>query len=394
MKSGNRIAGMTRICARSLPMLLLAGLFVFTDCSKDPVATETPPAIRTLVGCVSYFDYVNQDLRFIEKTGDTWGTPEVLSSTNATGFYSSVALDGQGNPHISFYDATAMSLNYVVRTSEGWRTSIVDDDGIAGHRSSIALDANGIPHISYFRGPDGGPLNSVKHAWIDGGIWYTETIPSLVAPYGGLNPYDDWGHPVPIAVDADGNLHVCYQTVNGHLEYAVKTAGSGWAAESVDAIDNVGSGNWLVLDAAGTPHIAYFDYTHTLLKYAWKNGAVWDKETITTGAQPNVYTYPLSLALDTGGTPHISFWTINGTLGYLVKTAGGAWLYEEVDAPATVGVYSSINIDAGGNPHIAYWDYANRHLKYAVRTGGAWTVDTIDSQDGVGWYLSFALGYQ
>jgi len=348
------------------------------------------------VGCVSYYDVTNNNIKTIMKTDDAWGTPEAISVPGTGAVYGATVVDSRGNPHVCYHNAATHTLNYAVYSNGNWLTTVVDNDGNAGFRCSIAVDADDNPHISYLRGPGPpyGPPNSVRYAWLDGAVWQTETVPVLAAPYGGLTPYNDWGHPTSISVDAAGNPHISYATVNGHLEYAVKTAGGGWAAETVDMIDNVGAGCSLVLDASGNPHIAHNDWTHTRIKYTWHNGTVWDTETIVTGEQPNTWAYPVSLALDAVGLPHISYYTGSLKLGYLEKSAGGTWAFEVVDGSAVVGAYSSLAIDATGNSHIGYWDFTNGFVKYAVRSGGVLTVDTIDNSGGVGQYSSFALGYR
>ncbi len=396
MKNGYRYARNAWICAQSIPALLLASLFVFTACSKDPVATETPPTLPVFVGCISYYDVTNNNIKTVLKTGDSWGTPEAISVPGTGAVYGATVIDSRGNPHVCYHNAATHTLNYAVYSNGSWLTTVVDNDGNAGFRCSIAVDTDDNPHISYLRGPGPpyGQPNSVRHAWLGGDIWYKETVPVLAAPYGGLTPYQDYGHPTSIDVDALGNPHISYATVNGHLEYAVKTVGSGWAAETVDMIDNVGAGCSLVLDASGNPHIGYNDWTHKRIKYTWNNGTTWDTETILTGDLSNAWAYPVSLALGARDLPHISYYTTGLKLGYLEKSTGGAWAFEIVDGSPAVGAYSSLAIDAQGSPHIGYWDYTNGHVKYAVRSGGVWTVDTIDNSGGVGQYASFALGYR
>jgi hypothetical protein len=57
--------------------------------------------------------------------------PETVSSGyNAIGRFNSLALDGQGNPRISFYDGTFGTLQYASRSSSGTWTTETADAGV------------------------------------------------------------------------------------------------------------------------------------------------------------------------------------------------------------------------------------------------------------------------
>jgi hypothetical protein len=67
------------------------------------------------------------------------------------GTYSSLALDANGIPHISYYDETARDLRYAVQVPGGsWKIEIVDSQGDVGLHTSIAVDAEGHSHIGYY----------------------------------------------------------------------------------------------------------------------------------------------------------------------------------------------------------------------------------------------------
>jgi hypothetical protein len=72
----------------------------------------------------------------------------------------SIALDSNDNPLISYYDQTNMDLKYAYFDGI-WHLETVDSDGITGGNASIALDSNDNPHFSF--GSDGG----VKYATTD-----------------------------------------------------------------------------------------------------------------------------------------------------------------------------------------------------------------------------------
>ena len=75
---------------------------------------------------------------------------EIVDDSPRVGSYASLALDGDGYPHISYYDWGNDDLKYAYQDASGWHIETVDSQGFVGEYTSLALDGAGYPHISYY----------------------------------------------------------------------------------------------------------------------------------------------------------------------------------------------------------------------------------------------------
>jgi hypothetical protein len=201
------------------------------------------------------------------------------------------------------------NLKYAAYNTSGWSITTVDIIGDVGKESSLVLDADGNPHISYL---DSTIMNdgNLKYAFYNGSGWEIETIDSD----------GDVGWDTSLALDVNGSPHISYSdwTNADNLKYAFHNA-TGWHTETIDREGSVGAGNSLALDASGNPHISYYDWTHRSLKYAFHNATGWHNETVAAAGTVGGYT---SLALDASGNPRISYYTGLSTGGDLKYIEG------------------------------------------------------------------------
>lgn len=325
---------------------------------------------------------------------------ETVDSAEDVGGHPSLALDGIGNAHISYQGRADGGgngyLKYAGFNGSTWDIQTIDSEGNVGQQSSLALDGNGNAHISYLRNAN----SDLKYAGFDGSTWDIQTVnagawgTSLALDKSGnthisyLNNSGAlqhsvfnglaWDHQViasglnrspSLAMDTSGNAHISYyragngQTIwDEDLKYA-SFNGSSWDIQTVDSAGTVGWYSSLALDGNGNPHISYTHYTNDELKYAVFNGSDWDIHTVDSGT---TYLYT-SLALDTSGNAHIAYYDAdNADLKYAAfNSSTWDWDIQIVDSDGDVGRTPSLALDGSGNPNIAYDDFTNGDLKYA-----------------------------
>jgi PKD repeat protein/RNA polymerase subunit RPABC4/transcription elongation factor Spt4 len=302
--------------------------------------------------------------------GTTWNIQTVDS--DYVGWNTSIALTSEGNPCISYWDGVGYYLKYAEWTGTAWSIQTVDQS--PGY-TSLALDNNDYPHISYAGQVYPGGM---KYAKWTGTAWSIQTVDST----------GDVGRYSSLALDNSGYAHISYYDgTNRDLKYAKRTSFS-WSIQTVDSTGYVGAYTSLALDNSGYPHISYYDQSNVDLKYAKWTGTAWSIQTVDSAGSVGQYS---SLALDNSGYPHISYYDgTNRDLKY-AKWTGTAWSIQTVDSTGDVGSETSLALDNSGYPHISYSDYTNDDLKYAKWTGTSWAKETVDSEGIVGTDNSLTL---
>jgi len=150
---------------------------------------------------ICYYDSTNRNLVYAKKINSMWWT-QTVDSVGDVGQMPSLALDGAGYPHISYYDYSNNALKYAFLAGSGWHISSVDSGGSS---SSLVLDADGNPRISY----DGG--DCLKYASWTGSTWQIETVDSG----------DSIGKLSSLALDSSGEPRISYRDgKNADLKYA------------------------------------------------------------------------------------------------------------------------------------------------------------------------------
>jgi hypothetical protein len=307
---------------------------------------------------ISYYYLARDELRYASWTGSEWSTM-VVDSYGDTGKHSSLAIDSNDVPHISYFfdktDEEGLELKYAVWNGSQWTIETVDTFKGVGQYTSLALDSQNQPHISYYDIEFG----RLKYAYKDASGWHSGNYVDTIQ---GAGKYTS------IALDRDDRPHISYFVESLDRVKYTRWLGTTWEPFIVDNTDqdiHTGTYTSLALDKDDNPSISYYHFDEGDLKYAWWNGGGFNT-TILDGEDEdeNVGRYS-SLALDSSDFPNIAYYDeANRDLLFTYWT-GTAWEYSVVDYDESVGEYTSLALDRNGNPHISYFDATNEALKYA-----------------------------
>jgi hypothetical protein len=128
---------------------------------------------------LAYANVTIGEMRYAYWNGEQWHVETVEGRRQAgeqyLGLSCAVAADRDGNPHVTYMNATRLQQKYAVRREGRWSIHIIDQ--LAGmtqmfDRSSIAVDDAGQPYISYYDAGRG----VLKLAHLDGDRWVAEVV--------------------------------------------------------------------------------------------------------------------------------------------------------------------------------------------------------------------------
>ena len=312
---------------------------------------------------ISYYDATNGNLKVVHcgnpncTAGNVIAKPDTGANTAGpeedVGAYTSLALDGDGNPVVSYLDVTNRDLKILRCGNENCTSGNVitspDTEGDVGFWTSLALDASGNPVVSYTGSTN--RLLKVLHCG-DPTCSAGNTIefPDLEGPNGEYTSLER---------DASGNPVVSYHANRALnvLHCGDPACSSGNTITSPDTEGWVGKYTSLVLDADGNPVISHCDFANGDLKVLHCG----DPECASGNIDSSPDTASLvgaftSITLDAFGNPVVSY-TYAGGVALKVLHCGNATCTggNVLTTPDPGGaVYTSIALDAQGRPVVSY----------------------------------------
>jgi hypothetical protein len=294
---------------------------------------------------------------------------------------SSLAVDNQGRPHISYveegYRIASRRLRYAVELEPGlWRFEVLTNWGDwTSDDTSLVLDDAGNPHIGYTHN---GRLTYARN--IDGS-WQVEQIEGVLSS----------GYVLELLLDGAGQPHMV--STGSGIVYARRTE-QGWQTSEIPSVQFDYRYVTLVLDKHDKPHVGFMtefmdpaEAVHGILYYAYLDDDSWQIEKADFGGGG----WHPDLVLDSTGRAHFSYqgggYNELGDsfdLSYAQRTtaapAPGEWQIEEVDEYGEGK--SMLLLDGEGTPHISYSSYAALERLYASKDALAWQSEEVDYRFG------------
>ena len=317
------------------------------------------------------FYYSGDEFKYAKWTGTAWSI-QMIDSTDgpAPNAPSSIALDGNDYPHIAYCNETQFALKYANWTGVAWSTSTIErNEGsytlATGFYPSIGLDKNNNPHITYLDEQ----TSRLRYAKWTGKAWSISTVNS------------DQNINGPMALDDKGYPHISYCVYERKAIGYARWTGVSWSSSTMELDGNVTGIVSLAIGKNGYPHIFYYEATTDpviklanwgggggtfyKLKHAKWNGKMWKIEDVPLNGPLSPH---CSVTLDKSDYPHIAYVDReNHTLTY-VKWTGKAW-ENSVIGPALARGAVSLALDGKGDPHIVYYSGAGELMYTEIKSG-------------------------
>jgi len=286
--------------------------------------------------------------------------------------FCSLALDSKQQPHISYADfgtGSGSKLHYASWSGKTWTQKAIPlNSDVIGYYTSLVLDAQDQPRISFYeyRGPVGTEVRiRLREVMWNGKIWQVRTV----------DEQEGSGKFNAMAIDMQGHVHLAYANVSATtagMRYAYWD-GTVWKPEIIDGQEqnngeSVGYSANIALDKDGDPHLTYMNESKPIVKYAVRKAGKWQIQVVDRISAAG-YPDRNSIALDENGTPYIGYYDAGRGELVVAHREGDKWAAEIVDGNAS-GFTSSIQIDRE-NIWVSYADDANGTLKVARREIGA-----------------------
>jgi hypothetical protein len=307
---------------------------------------------------VSYRVAEGGQLRYAFRPGGSSRWFKMTLDKDQGAFSTKIIVDPQGNPHICYTPRVTMYAHF---DGKKWTTQRVDPGaGVVGFGCSILVTPDGRPLISWYL--ESGTY--LRYAILQEGVWVVRSLDG-----GGGDLPGKWNS---MGLDGKGNLHIAYTGFPiGQLRYG-SLEGNNWHRTVLDTPnENVpdgerGMGNSMVFDAQGNPMISYME-EHSVRLARYVDGQ-WKKEIVAQLPPFGIWSWRImhsSLVLDSQGNPHISFQSVlglhhawwNGTKwnSQLVLKASGDAFFD-----------SSMSIDSHNVLYISYTDPTDGTLRVAT----------------------------
>jgi len=206
--------------------------------------------------------------------------------TNDSGMWTDIVINKDNNyVYISYGCETTKNLKYAIYDGSSWSYSIVDGTNEVGYYTSIDLDANGYPYISYYNYG----TNDLKLAY-NWGTWTAINVDTV----GNVGMYTS------IKIDSKNYPVISYYDATNSALKIARRIPSGWKISTIDTEGDVGKFSSILLDSQDIARILYLDETNGTIKSAkWqpeKFQFIFEKQQLQTNTKITIFfAVPLKL---------------------------------------------------------------------------------------------------
>jgi hypothetical protein len=199
--------------------------------------------------------------------GSSWTTVTLDDTSTYIGCDSSIAIDSNGFVHVAYRHQGNMDLLIASNISGSWQRYTVDNGNGVGYHSAMDVDSNDVLHIVYKTNAAG---NTVKYATgLSGSAWTDSNQGTSRSTFS-------------MSIDQFDNVHISEYNGNSDLGYSMMApGGSLLQSMTVDNVGDVGYESDIFVDDNNMVHIAYYDTTNKLLKYANRSTGMFMSQEIT-----------------------------------------------------------------------------------------------------------------
>lgn len=282
-----------------------------------------------------------------------------------------IALDSSDHVNVVYYDYDNAEVRHAIQSGDLWASAPVTAAQPMRPPLSLAMDGSNRPVIAAQLAAD----DTLMFARYTGSLWQVQTV-------------DEYGRVPSIAIDAAGDPHIAYfNDETGELRYASWT-GSEWSSELVTATTDYFDGPSLAFGPGDAPSIAFHDVTAMSLRYARRGESGWTVVTVDDSA--DVGNSP-SLSIDVSGRGHIAY--ENRTTHSLKYASEGEseWESVVVGLSGTNGFTQSLALASDGSFRITHENRSTHTLSYVSPAGAGFRLDTADDGASVGYHSVLVL---
>lgn len=292
-----------------------------------------------------------------------------------TGRSASIAVSGDGTPHVAFYQGAALAVTHAAKPAGGgaggWTMNPIGGNGSPDTGTAIGTGPDGDPRVAF-----GDASGRIMYGAPVGSGWEREVVENAGAR----------GTDVALDVDVVGQAVVAYYIAVDQDLKVMAGPDDGFRQVRRISLGDVGRNGAVVAGAEGAYHAAFQDTSNRRLMYE-SSGREGVNETVALVQVEG----QVSIDLGPSGTPHIAYAT-GGEIRH-ARRVDGTWIVETVAAAAGASSVGTIRVDEGGREHLVFHDASAGAVRYARRggEGEGWQIDDVEAAGTAAVRTSLAL---